>query len=285
MPDVSGRMTRMRSLLFVPGTQADMIAKIPRFGPDVAVVDLEDAVAPTDKAAARSTAAVAIDSLDAGRTTVLIRINPVDSAWFGDDLASAAACAAVGVVVPKLSTLDQLRRLRAALDELSWPSAVVVAGIETALGVADARPLLASGVSAAYFGAEDYIADIGGRRTPGGDEVLYARSQVCLAAHLAGIPAVDQAVVVLGDDEQFRADAAAGAAIGYQGKICIHPRQVELAHDAFTPGPDAIAHARAVLSAGAGGVGVVDGQMVDDVHLRIARTVLARASQDPVGRE
>ncbi len=278
-------MTRIRSLLFMPGTQAAMIAKIPRFGPDVAVVDLEDAVAPTDKAAARGTAAAAIDALDAGRTTVLIRVNPVDTAWFADDLATAAGCASAGVVVPKLSTLDQLRRLRAALGELSWPSAVIVAGIETALGVADARPLLASGVSAAYFGAEDYIADIGGRRSPGGGEVHYARSQVCLAAHLAGIPAVDQAVVVLGDDEHFRADAAVGAAIGYQGKICIHPRQVELAHEAFTPDLAAVAHARAVLAAGASGVVVVDGQMVDEVHLRIARTVLARASDGPVGLE
>ena len=276
-----GAVTRIRSLLFMPGTQAAMVAKIPRFGPDVAVVDLEDAVAPADKDVARTTAATAIDALDAGRSTVLIRVNPVGTPWFADDLAAAAGCAAAGVVVPKLSTLDEVALLHAALAELSFSSAVIVAGLETALGVADARALLASGVSAAYFGAEDYIADIGGRRSAIGDEVLYARSQVCLAAHLAGIPAVDQAVVSLGDDGHFRADADLGARIGYQGKICIHPRQVELAHEAFTPDAAAVAHARAVLAAGADGVAVVDGEMVDEVHLRIARTVLARASDGP----
>lgn len=280
-PHAPGAVTRIRSLLFMPGTQAALIAKIPRFGPDVAVADLEDAVAPADKASARRTATAAIDALDAAGTTVLVRVNPVDTAWFADDLAAAAGCAAAGVVVPKLSTLEQLRFVHASLAELAWGQAVIVAGIETALGVADARPLLACGVSAAYFGAEDFIADAGGRRSARGDEVLYARSQVCLAAQLAGIPAVDQAVVTLGDDEHFRADAALGVGLGYQGKICIHPRQVELAHEAFTPGADEVAHARAVLSSATAGVAVVDGQMVDDVHLRLARTVLARA-QVPV---
>jgi len=285
-------LMRVRSMLFMPATRADMIAKIPRFAPDVAVVDLEDAVAAGEKASARRTAAAAIDALDpAAASTVLIRVNPVGTDWFTDDVATAAGCSAAGIVVPKLATQQQLLQVRLALAEHSWSDAVLVAGLETALGVADARSLLAGGgpgggpsgeLSAAYFGAEDYIADIGGRRSPGGQEVLYARSQVCLAAYLAGIPAVDQAVVDLADDEHFLADARGGQDIGYQGKICIHPRQVELAHRVFTPTPDEVAHAHAVVAAGAAGVGVVDGQMVDDVHVRLARAVLARAAQpDP----
>ena len=107
--------------------------------------------------------------------------------------------------------------------------------------------------------------------------MLYARSQVVLAAFLNGVPAIDQAVVAIGDDEAFRADARAGADLGYQGKICIHPSQVALAHDVHTPDAGQVAHAQAVLEAGATGVAVVDGQMVDDVHLRMARTTLARA--------
>ena len=280
-------LTRIRSMLFMPATRADMIAKIPRFAPDVAVVDLEDAVATGEKARARPVAATAIDALDpAVQATVLIRVNPVGTDWFADDVATAAGCGAAGIVVPKLSTEQQLLQVRLALVEHSWSGAVLVAGLETALGVADARILLAGGLSgglsAAYFGAEDYVADIGGRRSPGGEEVLYARSQVCLAAYLAGIPAVDQAVMGLADDEHFLADARGGQNLGYQGKICIHPRQAELAHQVFTPTPDEVAHARAVVEAGAAGVGVVDGQMVDDVHVRLARSVLARAPQaDP----
>ncbi len=273
-------LTRARSLLFMPGTRADMVAKIPRFGPDVAAVDLEDAVAPAQKDVARDTAVAAIDALDPdGPTTILVRVNPVGSPWFGADVAAVAHCAAAGLVVPKLSSQHDLYEVRQALVENGWADALILAGIETALGVADARPVLASGVAGAYFGAEDYIADIGGVRSPGGDEVLYARSQVCLAAYLSGLPAIDQAVVALGDDEHFLADARAGRALGYQGKICIHPRQVELAHQVFTPTAEEVAHAQAVLAAGDAGVGVVDGQMVDSVHVKMAQSVLARASQ------
>jgi citrate lyase subunit beta/citryl-CoA lyase len=273
-------LRRVRSMLFMPATRADMIAKIPRAAPDVAVVDLEDAVAAGEKASARLTAAGAIDALDpAASGMVLIRVNPVGTDWFADDVATAAGCAATGIVVPKVSTEQQLLQVRLALVEHSWSDAVVVAGIETALGAADVRTLLAGGLSAAYFGAEDYIADIGGRRSLGGAEVLYARTQVCLAAFLAGIPAIDQAVIGLADDEHFLADARGGQDIGYQGKICIHPRQVELAHRVFTPTPDEVAHAYTVIAAGAAGVGVVDGQMVDDVHVRLARSLLARAPQ------
>jgi citrate lyase subunit beta / citryl-CoA lyase len=280
-------LTRVRSLLFMPGTRADMIAKIPRIAPDVAAVDLEDAVAPADKEGARDTAAAAIGALGAaalspgGPTTILVRVNPVGSPWFAADVAAASRCGAMGLVVPKLSRPQDLHEVRQALAENAWTGALIVAGLETVLGVADARPLLAGGLAAAYFGAEDYIADIGGRRSPGGAEVIYPRSHVCLAAYLAGLPAIDQAVVGLGDDEHFLADARAGRAIGYQGKICIHPRQVELAHEVFTPTPEEVAHAEAVLAAGEAGVGVVNGQMVDSVHVRMAQSVLARAPQDP----
>jgi citrate lyase subunit beta / citryl-CoA lyase len=275
-------LTRVRSLLFMPGTRADMIAKIPRIAPDVAAVDLEDAVSPADKVGARATSAAAIDALGTdGPTTVLIRVNPVGSPWFAADVAAAARCGAAGLVVPKLSTSQHLHELRQALAENNWTNALVVAGIETALGVADARPLLSGGLAGAYLGAEDFIADIGGRRSGEGTEVLYARSQVCLGAYLAGVPAIDQAVVGLGDDDHFRADAQAGRALGYQGKICIHPRQVELAHQVFTPTADEVAHAEAVLAAGDAGVGVVDGQMVDTVHVKMAQSVLARVGRAP----
>jgi len=267
-------------MLFMPATRADMIAKIPRIAPDVAVVDLEDAVAADAKDGARDTAAAAVSALDpAGRTTVLIRVNPVGTPWFADDVAMTARCAAVGLVVPKLETQHQLDHVRQVMAEHNWPDGLLAAGIETALGVADVRTLLARGVSGAYFGAEDFIADIGGQRTGGGEEVLYARSQVCLAAHLAGIPAIDQAVVDLSDEGHFLADARAGRNLGYQGKICIHPRQVGLAHQVFTPTAAELAHAREVLAAGEAGVGVVDGQMIDDVHVRMARATLARAPE------
>ncbi|WP_300012842.1 CoA ester lyase [Pseudonocardia sp.] len=263
----------VRTLLFVPGGRADMIAKVTRSSPDVVAVDLEDAVAAADKDSARRTAAEAVDALDAGDTVVLVRVNPPGSPWFDDDVAAVAASRAAGVVLPKLERESDLTAVRATLPA----GAVVVAGLETALGVADCRTLLGSGVDAAYFGAEDYIADLGGRRTADGHEVLYARSRVALAARLAGVPAIDQAVVAVRDPDRFRLDAGHGRDLGYQGKICLHPTQVEIAREVFTPSEAEIAHARAVVAAGAAGVGVVDGEMVDDVHLRMAAALLARA--------
>jgi citrate lyase subunit beta/citryl-CoA lyase len=276
-------LTRARSLLFMPANQAGMIAKIPRIAPDVAVADLEDAVAPGDKERARDIAVAAIDALTRPDpkppTTVLIRVNPVGTPWFEGDVAAAADCAAAGIVVPKLASPHELSQVRQVLAEHSWSDALLIAGLETALGVADARSLLAHGVSAVYFGAEDYIADIGGRRTRAGAEVLYARSRVALAAHLAGLPALDQVVTDLADDEHFLADAASGRDLGYQGKMCIHPRQVPLAHQVFTPTPAELSHAREIVAAGQAGVAVLDGEMVDDVHVRMARGVLARAPE------
>jgi len=275
-------LTRARSLLFMPASQAGMIAKIPRIAPDVAVADLEDAVAAGDKERARDIAVAAIDALERpAPTTVLIRVNPVGTPWFDGDVAAAADCAAAGIVVPKLATPHELSQVRQVLAEHSWSDALLIAGLETALGVADARSLLAHGVSAVYFGAEDYIADIGGRRTRAGAEVLYARSRVALAAHLAGLPALDQVVTDLADDEHFLADAASGRDLGYQGKMCIHPRQVPLAHQVFTPTPAELSHAREIVAAGQAGVAVLDGQMVAAVHVRMARAVLARAPEQP----
>ena len=265
-----------RSLLFVPGSRPDMIAKLPRWPADAAVIDLEDAVPAAGKDAARQAGVAAAAGLDLPGTAVLVRVNPAGSPWFRDDLrtvSEAAAGGAVdGVVLPKCVSPAELAGVRTAL-----PGGLIVAGLETAEGVAGCRGLLARDVHAAYFGAEDYIADVGGRRTAAGLEVLHARSEVMLACRLAGIGAIDQAVIAVGDDEQYLADAEAGRAIGYTGKICVHPRQVELAHRVFTPSAAEVAHAREVLAVAGAGVGTVDGQMVDDVHVRMARQVLDRA--------
>lgn len=288
-----------RSLLFLPADRQELVPKLDRYRPDAAVLDLEDAVAEAGKAAAR--AAIADSAGLAARLgiTCLVRVNPAGTPHFAADLTVAARSAAAGVVLPKYERAGDL----AAVRERLGPDRLIVVGVETVRGVADARPLLAghgSGTangrasdaasgpasqavhgqaSAVYFGAEDYIADIGGRRTAGGAEVLYARSAVVAAAHLAGLPAIDQAVVDFRDDDLFIRDAEAGRDLGYTGKICIHPRQAELARRVFTPSAAEAAQARRVLAAGASGVAALDGQMIDEPHLRQARRTLARYDQ------
>lgn len=276
----------LRSLLFVPGGRTEMVVKAYRSAADGVVIDLEDGVLPAGKDTARAGVLEALRTLEppAG-TIVLVRVNAPGSPWHDADVAAVAGTRAHGVVLPKTETAEQIARLRAVLDSRGRGDAVVLAGLETALGVADARSTLAgsarAGVIGAYFGAEDYVADLGGRRTAGGTEVLYARSQVALAARLAGLPALDQVVLAVHDSEGFITDAEIGRSLGYQGKMCIHPAQVALAAQVFTPSPGEIAHARAVVTAArdGGGVAVVDGEMVDDVHVRMARDVLARAGR------
>jgi citrate lyase subunit beta/citryl-CoA lyase len=159
----------------------------------------------------------------------------------------------------------------------------VMAGIETAAGVWHVAGALGPPVTAAYFGAEDYVADLGGVRTAAGQEVLYARSRVALAARLAGIPAVDMIVADFGDDDRFLREGAEARSLGYAGKLCIHPRQVPLAHTAFAPAPAEIAEARRVVAAydeaaRAGRAAVaVDGRMIDEPLAAQARAILAVA--------
>jgi citrate lyase subunit beta/citryl-CoA lyase len=265
-----------RSLLFVPGTRPELLAKVPRWAPDAVVVDFEDAVAEADKDDARR--ALADADLSVAGATILVRVNPPGTPWHDLDVAACMRNGVCGVILPKAEDPDGVRRLRDRLGE-GRPEMSLLLGIESAVGIARARELLAAGVTGGYFGAEDFLADMGGRHTATGLEVLYARSEVALAGRLAGLAVIDQAVVAVEDDAAFTADAEQGRDLGYAGKICVHPRQVALAHATFTPGEAEVAAARRVLAAAASGVAVVDGRMVDAVHTRLARQVIERAGE------
>ena len=154
----------------------------------------------------------------------------------------------------------------------------VVAGLETVRGVADAREVLAAPVAACYFGAEDYVADLGGVRTPGNAEVAWARAFVAVAARLAGVEALDMVTIDFHDGDRFLAEAREARALGYAGKLCIHPAQVPLAEEAFRPTADELDAARRLLAAfdAAGGDTIAfEGQMVDEVVAARARAVVA----------
>ena len=276
----------MRTLLFAPAGRPDLVAKLPRSQPDAVVLDLEDAVPATQKDSVRATLAGLVDRLrtDAPELATYVRVNALETPWFDADV-DALPAGLAGVVVPKLEAREQLARVTAALRRVGHVGLPVIAGVETARGVLDVRDLLGGPVTAAYFGAEDYIADLGGVRSAGSQEVLYARSRVALACRVAGVLALDQVVVDIHDAEAFRADAAQGRALGYRGKLCIHPSQVALAREAFTPSDEEVAAAHELLAeadraaADGRGVIVVDGAMVDEPMLRVARDTLARAGE------
>lgn len=252
-------------MLFVPANKPELAAKAPRSAPDVVVLDLEDAVPAAAKAAARATMRDAAASL-AGVVPVCVRVNPPGTEWFDDDLA-ALPDGIAGVVVPKAESPV----------ELGHP---IVAGIETVRGVLDARGTLTGPVIACYFGAEDYVADLGGVRTAENAEVITARSLVAMAARVAGVQALDMVTLDFADTERFVREASEARALGYAGKLCVHPAQVTLANDAFRPSPDEVAWAERLLAAfdDAGGVTIAfEGQMVDEVVATRARAVLAAA--------
>jgi citrate lyase subunit beta / citryl-CoA lyase len=273
VPDMPDFPARWRSMLFVPGNRPELAAKAPRSEPDVVVLDLEDAVPAPSKAEARETVRTAAAEL-AGVVPVCVRVNPPTTSWFADD-AAALPPGLAGVVVPKLESAAQLAEVADALG-----GRPIVAGIETVRGVADAREVLAPPVAACYFGAEDYVADLGGVRTPGNAEVAYARSFVAMAARLAGVPALDMVTIDFRDDARFSAEAREARSLGYAGKLCIHPAQVALAHEAFRPTAEEADWARRLLAAfsAAGGDTIAfEGQMVDEVVAARARAILAAA--------
>jgi citrate lyase subunit beta/citryl-CoA lyase len=268
----------IRSLLFAGAGRPDLVAKLPGTEADAVVIDLEDAVPANDKDAARAALPQLIESAAGGR--VLVRVNGAATPWFRADLEALAGLPVAGAVLPKAEGPEEVAELAGRLGA----EATLVVGLESARGVAAAAELLAAGASAGYFGAEDYIADLGGRRTMAGEEVLYARSRVALAARLAGVPCLDQVVVDFRDDDAFEADAEAGRAFGFRGKLCIHPRQASIANRVFGASAEELRRARELLAAweqaAADGVGAIsfDGAMVDLPAVRMARDTIERAA-------
>ena len=275
----AGLPRRLRSLLFAPAARPDLVAKMPATAADLIAIDLEDATPANSKVDARGALSDLVGSV-MGQVPVSVRVNDPSTEWFTDDVA-ALTDGLAAVVIPKIETVDLLDRVATALARAGRSDLGVVAGIETALGVADARELLGHRVvTAAYFGAEDFIADMGGVRTATNHEVAYARSRLALAGRLAGVPVLDQVVADFHDDDRFRTECGEARAMGFAGKLCIHPAQVTIAAEAFMPSADEVARAQRLLAAyddaSAGGVAAIDfeGQMVDEPVAAQARRLL-----------
>jgi len=279
---------RWRSPLFTPANRPDLIAKQARFGADIVIVDLEDGTPLGVKAAGRAGAIEAVPKLRAEFDgAIFLRVNGVtDAENFDADLDCYAELGLEGIVVPKIETTGDVDVLAAALGTRGLHDRAVMYGLESVAGVHRAAEVLAHAAStarvdAAYFGAEDFIADLGGRRTRSNLEVLAARSQVAIACRLAGVVALDQVTIAIGDRDRFLEEASFARDLGYGGKLCIHPGQVALAHEAFTPSPEEYDRARRLVDAyeeaqreGRGTINF-EGGMVDVPLVAQARRVLA----------
>lgn len=280
----------IRSLLFAPANRPELVVKFPRFGADCCVIDLEDGTPEAEKASARRTLDDTVKQVRAAGLVgmLAVRVNVPASVHYLADLQAALACDIDAVVIPKLESPDQafpvahwIRR-RDAEAPRDRPR-TIIGGIESVRGVLNAVKICdeTPHLGVVYFGAEDYAADIGGRRTPGGDEVATARAWVVMAARAAGHIALDQVVLDIRDDALFRRDAERARNMGYQGKMCVAPGQVKLANAAFSPTPEERAYARRLVQAyeeaTARGIGTIDfeGRMVDGPLLKHSLAVLA----------
>ncbi|MFO1329405.1 MAG: CoA ester lyase [Rubrivivax sp.] len=263
-----------RSYLFVPADRPERFDKALRAGADAVIVDLEDAVAPAAKPAARDALAGWLASAEA--QPVVVRINAAQTPWFDDDLRLCTQAAVQAVVVPKAESAEVLAHVAARA-----PGKAVLPLVESAAGIDALRSLGAvAGVARLVFGSIDFQADLGIEGED--DALLFFRSQIVLASRLAGLDApVDGVTTALGDDGAVAQDTARARRLGFGAKLCIHPRQVAAVNQGFMPSAQELDWAQRVLAAAqaSGGAAVaVDGKMVDAPVLLRAQRLLARAA-------
>jgi citrate lyase subunit beta/citryl-CoA lyase len=269
-------MTRARSWLFVPATRPDRFAKGATSGADRVILDLEDAVAPSEKVEARRNLARAVIPRD---VPVYVRVNSALTPWFEDDLAVTATLAIVGVLLPKADSAAHVERAARAIPT----EFAIVPIIETAIGFWNVLDVArAPRVERLVFGGLDFSLDTGMQDDDGAFD--YVRSRIVIASRVAGIaPPVDYVTLAIDDQELLQRHTARSRHFGFGGKLCIHPKQIPVTNDAFRPSDDEVAWARSVLREQAArpedAVFAHRGELVDRPVLERARQIVAAADQ------
>jgi len=281
---VAARRERFRrSRLYLPGNEPKFMPNAGLHAPDGVILDLEDSVAPGEKDAARLLVRNALRTIDFGDAERMVRINPLP---LGDkDLESLVPENVHVILIPKCESADTVRAVDAKVGSIlggDSPPVFLMPIVETALGVLRAHEIASSSknVVALTIGLEDYTADIGAQRTLEGRESFFARSMIVAAARAVGVAPIDTVFSDVADEAGLRASVLEAKGLGFEGKGCIHPNQISVIHDAFTPTPEEIARAtrivRAFEDAPAKGLGVVSlgSKMIDPpVVKRALRTV------------
>ncbi|MCB9147098.1 MAG: CoA ester lyase [Anaerolineales bacterium] len=283
-------MHSRRALLYMPGDNWKMIAKSITLGVDSICMDMEDGAALNKKAEARATIAKALQELDFGTSEKLVRINSVGSGWEKDDIEAVLPYHPDGIVIPKVESFEQVEWASKIIEDAElkngWKvnSIRILIGVETAKGILNLKEITAHPrLDAIIFGGEDFAASIGAVRTKDAVELLYARQAVIVACAANDLQPIDIVTIDYKDLEALKAEAEFGARLGFSGKQVIHPNQVQITQEAFTPSAEAIAYARRIVETfeasqkeGRGAYSL-DGKMIDMPLLRHAEKVLARA--------
>lgn len=256
-----------QTLLFVPGHRNDRFEKAARSGAHAIIIDLEDAVPAIEKVQARSNLGAIPRS-----ASVVVRINSAGTEWHADDVAAVAETRPDAVMLPKAYSTQGL----SILQEKLGVGVPIIALMETAEGLENVRQLSRSGAICRWaFGSVDFAADLTCSHTP--EALSAARQELVLASRLGGLPApIDGVTLDVADDEALARDAEHAKALGFAGKLCVHPSQIPVVEAVFAPNNEEIAWARKVLAAG-DGVSKVGSTMVDRPVRKRAADILARA--------
>lgn len=247
----------MRSVMTVPVIVQRFVDRAPEAGADVLCLDLEDSVPPDQKEAARPLAAAAIDSMPRTGYQAYVRLNGFWTGLIEDDLDAVVRPGLQGVVISKAESVDMVKQveLRLAMLErehgMEAGSVAIMPLIETARGIVKSAEICEASVrlTGAIFGAEDYATDMGIERTREGAEILWARSQLAVSCRAAGIEAIDTPDPDYTDAEHLRKEMRLAKSLGYGGKLCIHPLQVQIANEVFRPSDEEVAEAREIVEA------------------------------------
>ncbi len=277
-----------KSLLFAPGNKGAILSKLPRSSPDASIIDLEDSVPTDEKENAREIARALIPELNekAEKMGLFVRVNALETAHFVEDLSNAISDALTGIIVPKISSREEANQVSKYLSDFGFENLPIMAGLETVSGLVNALEIAKHPqIKWCYFGAEDYVTDLGGVRRTDNREVLLARSQISQATRLAGIHAIDMVVSDFKDEKRFIEEAAEARSLGFTGKLCIHPDQVNLANNAFRPTLEELEWAQEVvkefekaIERGEASI-AIGSEMIDEPIYKRAQTTIKMSRQ------
>ena len=266
-------MDLRRSMLFIPGNSPGMLQNGGVFGADSVILDLEDAVAPTEKDAARLLVSHALRTVDYGTSEKVVRINPLDT-FAAEGIKMIVPCKPDALMVPKVQSAQDIHQVVRFIENAEQPGQApvkIIALLETPQGIAEAYSIASAHkrVAALALGAEDYTAALGATRTKEGQEIFTVRNMIINAAAAAGIQSIDTPYTDANDDDGLLADTQLAKQLGFKGKMSINPRQIDVIHGVFNPSPSDIEWAEQVIlaieqaKAEGSGVASLNGKMVD----------------------
>lgn len=276
-----------RSVLYMPGSNARALEKARGLPADALILDLEDAVAPDQKATARGLVCDAVKARGYGRRKVMVRVNGLETPWGATDIAAAVAAQPDIILVPKAETGAQIAALAERCRDLGASETLRLwVMIETPLGILNAAEIAGSTdmLEGFVLGTNDLAKDLGAAHVPGRGPLIAALGLAVLAARAHGLVCVDGVFNAFRDEEGLVAECRQGLEMGFDGKSLIHPAQLGPANEVFAPSETALDTARAEIAAyeaataSGEGVAVLNGRIIENLHVETARAMLAKAA-------